>query len=156
MLSEIFLLILVICLIIFLYFIFAKPLLSPELPQYSMGQACIGSNCFNVEFAETPAQRERGLMFRKELKKNEGMLFIFDKEAIYSIWMKNTLIPLDILWIDSNYKVVYISQGALPCKSLICPSIIPSSKAKYVLELNAGTCGEAGLGVGDEVHISVN
>ena len=94
-------------------------------------------------------------MYRKELDKNKGMLFIFDKEGIYPFWMKNTLIPLDIIWIDSNDKVVFISQNVQPCKNLICPSIFPTVKAKYVLEVNAGVCQEIGLKVGDELTIDI-
>ena len=94
-------------------------------------------------------------MYRTELDKDKGMLFIFDKEGIYPFWMKNTLIPLDMIWIDSSNKVVFISQNVQPCKSLICPVIIPSASAKYVLEINAGICEELGLKIGDEVEIKI-
>jgi len=150
---EILLLIIAIVFLICLFIFFAKTALSPTPNQESLGSVCIGEKCFSVELAKTEAQRERGLMYKNELDKNKGMLFIFDKEAIYPFWMKNTLIPLDMIWIDSNNEVVFFSQNLQPCKTLICPSIIPPVKAKYVLEINAGICQKIGLELGDELNI---
>jgi len=126
----------------------------PGLLQNSAGTACFKGKCFKVELAKTPAQWEQGLMDRQKLDPGAGMLFIFDKEGGYPFWMKNTLIALDMVWIDSSNKVVFISQNAQPCKSLVCPSIVPNSKAKYVLEINAGICQEMGLKLGDLLDIA--
>jgi len=123
--------------------------------QEALSSVCIGKNCFQVELEKTEAQREQGLMFRKELDKDKGMLFIFDKEGFYPFWMKNTLIPLDMVWIDANNNVIFFAQDVQPCKSFICPSVIPTGKAKYVLELNAGTCKDIGLKLGDTVDINI-
>ena len=106
-----------------------------------------------MELAKTEAEREKGLMNRTSLDSNKGMLFIFDKEDIYSFWMKNTLIPLDMIWINQNNKVVFISKNAQPCKTLICPVITPTVNAKYVLETNAGLSGKFGFKPGDAVDI---
>jgi hypothetical protein len=114
-------------------------------------QVCIKEKCFSVEIAETPYKRTIGLMFRKELDKDSGMLFVFDKEGIYSFWMKNTFIPLDIIWIDKDGKAVFISENTQPCKMFDCSSIKPSENAKYVLEINAGLVKEIGLNIGDRV-----
>jgi uncharacterized membrane protein (UPF0127 family) len=74
------------------------------------------------------------------------MLFVFEKEALYPFWMKNTLIPLDMIWIDVQGKVIDI-QTANPCTTDTCQDYIPSAKALYVLELNAGTSKRIGLQV---------
>ena len=100
-------------------------------------------------------------MHRKELEKGSGMLFIFDREGIYPFWMKNTLIPLDIVWIGSDNKIVFISQNVQPClpakgdKFLACPTVMPPVRAKYVLELNAGMCEKDGYKIGDEAIINI-
>lgn len=156
MLFEILLFIIVVFLLVYLFFIFARIALSPGPQQYSLGSVCIKEKCFSVELARTDTERERGLMLRTQLDKDKGMLFIFEKEGIYSIWMKNTFIPLDIVWADSQGKVVYISENAQPCQSLICPSAVPATKAKYVLEVNAGICKEVGIKLGDELGINID
>ena len=152
---EILLLIIVIAAIGYLLFYLADTLFSPATIQNSGNQVCFGSHCFFVKLAKTTAEKEKGLMFVKQLDKNSGMLFIFDKEGAYPFWMKNTLIALDIIWIDSGGKVVFISQGAQPCKNIICPQINTSIKAKYVLEINAGISEEIGLKVGDELKLNI-
>lgn len=156
MIYEILFLLIAIILLAVLFFGFADPLLSPSFPTGLFGTVCYENNCFNVEVAKTAAQRERGLMYRAQLPKDGGMLFIFNKQGIYPFWMKNTLIPLDIIWINEENKITSITFGAQPCKSLMCPSIVPSGVAKYVLELNAGTCEKIGLGVGDYLQINTN
>lgn len=126
--------------------------MSSNYVENGTGFVCIRDNCFEVEVAKTEAQRDRGLMNREELGRDKGMFFVFDKEGIYPFWMKNTLIPLDIIWADSNGKIVFISQNVQPCKSLICSSVYPNVKAKYVLEVNAGICESLDIKVGDQVN----
>ena len=145
-----------IILLLFLLFYPAGVIISPTEDNNSSGYLCIKGNCFQVQLAETELQREKGLMHVKELDKDKGMLFIFDKEGIYPFWMKNTLIPLDMIWIDSNYKIVFISQNVQPCRSLICPSIIPNAKANYVLEINAGILQNLGIKIGDMAEFKIN
>lgn len=113
---------------------------------------CFGDKCFMVEVADTPEGRAEGLMFRESLEPDKGMLFVFDQESEYGFWMKNTIIPLDIIWINSDGEVVFISKETQPCDES-CPSIRPDRRAKYVLELNAGVSDEIGLGIGDEIKI---
>ena len=152
---KILLLVIFVVVLVYFYLYFSRTLFSPSSQQYSTGSVCFKENCFSVELAKTEAERERGLMYREKLDENKGMLFIFDKEGIYPFWMKNTLIPLDIIWISSENKVVFIGQNTRPCKSLICLSVTPSVKAKYVLELNAGTSEKIGLRLGDEVKMII-
>jgi len=109
-----------------------------------------------VEIARTPAQRARGLMFRTDLPKNSGMLFIFETEALHGFWMANTKIPLDIVWIDSTGKIVDISKNTPPCTQTgnlqaICKTYKPKIPALYVLELNGGWTNENELKIGDNV-----
>jgi uncharacterized membrane protein (UPF0127 family) len=139
----------------YLFFHSANILLAPATQQSLQNQVCFGQQCFSVELAKTEAEREKGLMNRTQLDKNAGMFFIFDKEGVYPFWMKNTLIPLDIIWIGAFNKVVFISQNVQPCKSLICPMINPSARAKYVLEINAGVVKNFGIKTGDEVKLNI-
>lgn len=114
-------------------------------------QACFGDSCFKLELATTPEQRSQGLMFRKELDPDQGMLFIFEEEGNHCFWMKNTYIALDMIWLDSNKEVIHIAKNVQPCKTKICPSICPGKMAKYVLEVNAGTCDSLRLRIGDSL-----
>ena len=116
----------------------------------SQNRVCFRENCFQVELALTPEQQAQGLMFRQNLDPDKGMLFIFQEEGIYPFWMKDTLIPLDMIWMDSNKTVVFIKKDAEPCGSGDCPLINPGKKAKYVLEVNAGAAERIGLQEGDE------
>ena len=152
-----FLIVVAIILLGILWFIFYRPGPLPltNSKQGLLSSVCVNGNCFQVELARTETERDRGLMYRTELDKNKGMLFIFDNEGIYPFWMKNTVIPLDMLWIDGNGKVVFIAQNVQPCKTLICPSVFPTGSAKYVLELSAGMCQQFGLKVGDKIDINI-
>lgn len=120
------------------------------------GQVCFKNNCFNVELAITNEEQMRGLMFRKSLGQKRGLLFIFDVEGEYSFWMKNTLIPLDIIWINENKEVVFISENTQPCKEDSCPTVSPNQKAKYVLEINGRTSKEIDLKVGERLEFNIN
>jgi uncharacterized membrane protein (UPF0127 family) len=111
---------------------------------------------FYVELAITAEERSRGLMFREQLEPDKGMLFIFEQEGVYPFWMKNVVIPLDIIWIDKDGKVVAISKDTRPCTEEPCPSINPGLKARYVLELCGGTADKIGLVVGEEVEFQVS
>ncbi len=90
---------------------------------------------FNVEFARSEAEKARGLMFRERLADDEGMLFMWNTSSLRQFWMKNTLINLDILFIDSDYRVVHIEESAQKGSLRIISSLLP---VQYVLEINAG------------------
>ena len=111
---------------------------------------CFQNNCFSLEIADTPEKRAQGLMFREELPEGQGMLFVFEREGVYKFWMKDTLIPLDIIWLDSEGEVVFIKDSAQPCGPDVCEYINPEKQAKYVLELKAGTAEGLGLKPGDK------
>jgi uncharacterized protein len=106
-----------------------------------------------VEIADEDDEREQGLMFRKNLEENEGMLFVYDNEREMKFWMKNTLIPLDILFLDGTRTIVDIRTMA-PCERDPCklyPSALP---AQYALEVNAGKASDWELEVGDQLEFS--
>jgi hypothetical protein len=117
---------------------------------------CFKNNCFEVELAITDEEQMLGLMFRKSLDQNRGMLFVFREEGMHSFWMKNTFIPLDIIWINKQTEIIFISENTQPCHQDTCPSIAPDKKAKYVLEINGGISKEIGLKVGDSAEIYLN
>jgi uncharacterized membrane protein (UPF0127 family) len=87
-------------------------------------------------------------MFRRNLSADAGMLFIYDSEGDYIFWMKNTLIPLDMIWLDSNLRVVHI-ETATPCQSDPCPTYDARANSKYILEVNGGYAKEHGISEGD-------
>jgi uncharacterized protein len=111
---------------------------------------------FAIEIAADDASRERGLMFRDEMAADHAMLFLFDHPAMQAFWMKNTRIPLDILYFDQNYKLVSMQQRVPPCRSAgdDCPAYPSSAPAQYVLELNAGVADKLGVKEGDELKVT--
>ncbi len=117
------------------------------------GKVCFKDNCFNVDISITLEERSRGLMFKESLDINQGMLFIFDKNDIHSFWMKNTLISLDIIWINEEKEIVFIKEMASPCEEKFCTTINPLVLARYALEINGGLSRKIGLQIGDKISI---
>lgn len=124
-------------------------------PKDETASICIKNACYEVEIADDAAERARGLMFRESLGEGKGMLFVFDNVSKHSFWMKNTLIPLDIVWLDSQGKIVYISQNTPLCAANPCPSYTPEKPAKYVLEIAAGQAEKNTLQLGDRANIEL-
>ncbi len=105
---------------------------------------------FIVEVADDDAERARGLMFRDELPEGHGMVFVHEAEAPQAYWMKNTKIPLDILYFDQQRKLVSVQQGVPPCSAGDrCPPFASEGPAQYVLELNAGVAATLDVKPGD-------
>lgn len=107
-----------------------------------------------AEIASDEASRERGLMFRKALPEDEGMLFVFPTLDYQGFWMKNTLIPLDMIWLNERKEIVYFVT-AIPCKKDPCDSYIPMQKALYVLEVHAGFVKKHRLALGQQLAFEV-
>ena len=103
-----------------------------------------------VEIADTKEKREKGLMFRSSLDTNKGMLFILPYPYFASIWMKNTSLSLDILFISEDNIIVDSLREVLPFSEKIYTSKMIT---KYILEINAGLIKKLGIDIGDEVHI---
>jgi uncharacterized membrane protein (UPF0127 family) len=109
---------------------------------------------YSVEVADTHDERARGLMFRDRLDAGTGMLFVHDAEQPLAYWMKNTRIPLDILYFDQDRKLVSVSRGVPPCSlGDRCPNYPSRGAALYVLELNAGIASQIDVQPGDELKI---
>jgi uncharacterized protein len=114
----------------------------------------INGKRYAVEIADTPDSRERGLMFRQEMPAEKGMLFIFEDEEVRSFWMKNTYIPLDILYFDEGRRLVSAQLDVPPCgEQERCPPYPSAGPSKYVLELNAGESNNLNLKPGDLLRI---
>jgi uncharacterized membrane protein (UPF0127 family) len=107
-----------------------------------------GSHKFTVELATTPAQMEQGLMFRRSLAPDSGMLFDFKTPSMATMWMKNTLIPLDMLFVDEHGRIVNIAERAVPEST---DTIAAAAPVRAVIELNGGTVARLGIRPGDQV-----
>jgi uncharacterized protein len=103
---------------------------------------------FRIELAETPAQLERGLMRRTEIASDEGMLFLFPPEHVPHMWMKDTLLPLDMLFADNDGKIIHIAEDAKPGSLEI---ISPNRYVRAVLEVPAGTARALRIRTGDRL-----
>ncbi len=104
---------------------------------------------FQVEIADTPAERQMGLQYRRELADNHGMIFLFPDDESHAFWMKNTPIPLDIIFISAQRQIVGIVENTIPF-SLDSRSV--SGESRYVLEINGGLSKRYGFGAGDSVR----
>lgn len=104
----------------------------------------------NAEVADNNEERTNGLMFRQKLDENDGMLFVFDNENYQTFWMKNTLIPLDIIFINKNLEVVDI-KNAVPCKEEPCTLYKSSKPAIYVLEVNGNFTAKNKIKLGSRI-----
>jgi uncharacterized membrane protein (UPF0127 family) len=104
---------------------------------------------FDVEIAETEETRHLGLMFRENMQEDQGMLFIFPNEEYQSFYMKNTIMPLDIIFINSKKQIVKIHRSTTPYSEKSLPSLKP---AMYVVELNAGTADKYKIKEGDYIE----
>jgi hypothetical protein len=102
-----------------------------------------------VEIADTPAKREMGLQYRNDLGDDQGMLFLFPAEEVLTFWMKNTPIPLDMLYIGSDMKIVGIVHDAVPF-SLTARSV--GAPSRFVLEIKGGLAKRLGIEAGDSVR----
>jgi uncharacterized protein len=109
----------------------------------------------NVEYATTAVELAQGLMFRNSLNASSGMLFVFDDESIRTFWMKNTLIPLDMIFISSNLTIVDIVKNAQPCAQDPCQLYESKLPARYVLEVNGGFSEFQNIGEGNTVTVDL-
>ncbi|MEI9932426.1 MAG: DUF192 domain-containing protein [Rhizomicrobium sp.] len=111
-----------------------------------------GHRDFKVEVAGDDASREKGLMFRKKMAADAGMIFDFHTTVMTSFWMKNTILPLDIIFIRSDGTISSVAANAVPMSE----SPIPSSEpVRAVLELNAGRAAALGIAPGEKVHSAI-
>jgi hypothetical protein len=116
-------------------------------------QLSINGVNFDVELAITQSEHNHGLMGRTTLETNRGMLFVYDEPRQISFWMKSTLIPLDILFFDSDGTLLEFFADTPPCKKEPCKTYTNQSPAQYVLEVSAGTARRLKLKRGDTFTI---
>jgi uncharacterized membrane protein (UPF0127 family) len=108
----------------------------------------------SVEIPKTMADYQKGLSGRKSIRENQGMLFIFEREAYWPFWMQKMYFPIDIIWLDKNCQVVYIERHLPPCeRETNCPSVKPNRPAQYVLETVAGFTDKYHVYVGEQLDI---
>jgi uncharacterized membrane protein (UPF0127 family) len=112
-------------------------------------------HCVLAELAATPKTLTRGLMSREKLPEKRGMLFVFPRPDFWHFWMKNTMIPLDIIWIDTSRRIVSIAFDAQPCLTEPCIEYIPTDKALYVLEVASGVAKKWNLKSRDRLIFDV-
>ncbi len=115
----------------------------------NIDEICFEDNCFEIEIADSPQERQIGLMYREQMDEDEGMLFIFEEEGSYNFWMKNTLISLDIIWMNKDFEVVYIEHNAQPCLETYCDNFGSEDSSKYVLEIDGGLAERLNIQIGD-------
>jgi hypothetical protein len=113
-----------------------------ESVEFPRGIIMIDDVPLEVQIADTEPRRVRGLMFQDQLPYDQGMIFVFDKPGLYSLWMLNMQFPLDMIWFDEEGKIVHIEKDVPPCKTPLeiasCQSIVPEGQAVYVLEVTSG------------------
>jgi uncharacterized protein len=130
-----------------LFFLVALPALALDRNTVEITSKT-GVHVFTVEIADTNAARERGLMYRRDLPEGRGMLFDFFKDQPVGFWMKNTYIPLDMIFIRSDGRIVSIAENAEPLSERVIPSAAP---VRAVLEVKGGTARRLGIQPGDQV-----
>jgi len=114
-----------------------------EAVDFPIGTIKIDDQVLQVQIADTEPRRVRGLMFQEQLPYDNGMIFVFDEPGFHSLWMLNMQFHLDMIWFDSDGKVVYIEKNVPPCKSALetvtCTGVNPGeNEALYILEVTAG------------------
>ncbi|ANK85541.1 MULTISPECIES: DUF192 domain-containing protein [Rhizobium] len=136
-----------------LFFLVALPALAEEEMRFDKEPLLIQTAAgkmlhFTVEVAATGDQRARGLMFRKSMADDAGMIFDFGQTRRVAMWMENTILPLDMLFADDTGTIRHIKENAKPYSRDIIDSMSP---VKYVVELNAGIVGKLGIKPGDRI-----
>jgi len=126
----------------------AQDPVSFERAELSIETAAGSIHRFDVELALTPRQKARGLMFRSEMAADAGMLFVYSRPQVITMWMRNTDLPLDMLFIAADGRIAHIAERAVPRSDR---TISSRARVTAVLELNGGTARRLGIAVGDRV-----
>lgn len=129
-------------------------LLLRRFVKYRYAAAELGGEKVRLMLADSFLKHMLGLMHMRSLAQNEGMLFVFKRDAKYGIWMLNMLFPIDILWLDKDLRIIDIVEGAEPCRNIFgCRTYTPSKEARYVLELNAHASSKLSLHIGSKIRV---
>ena len=125
----------------------------PQTPAAAGPRVALPSGAvYRVEVARTPKELAQGLMYRESLPERTGMLFLFSDNAPHRFWMKNTQIPLDIIWMDADGRVLFVSVNTPPCRADPCPSYGPETPASAVLEIAGGMAEKEKVAAGARVR----
>lgn len=128
---------------------------TPTAPPAGGPRAVMPSGAvYRLELALTPEDQAQGLMYRESLPPNTGMLFVFPESEPHHFWMKNTMIPLDMIWMDESGKVVFVSVNTPPCKADPCATYGPDGPARQVLEIAGGMAAKEKISVGSTLAIT--
>ena len=140
--------------LLFLFPLFAAPAQVPAAADLQPLEIATksGVHVFAVEMASTPEEQAKGLMFRRHMPEGQGMLFDFHREQPTSFWMKNTYIPLDMIFIRGDGRILRIAENTVPLSEALVTSGGP---VRAVLEVNAGTARKLGIAPGDRVAHSI-
>lgn len=125
-----------------------QPMLLPVDPAPLIVQTAGGERSFSVEIADNETNRARGLMFRQSMPDDRGMLFVFERTRPLSFWMRNTPMPLDLVFIGEDGRVI----ATLPGEPFSEAPISPGVPSRFVLELKRGTAAESGIAPGDRMR----
>lgn len=124
------------------------PMMLADSPQPLVAETANGPKRFSIEIADSPEKRERGLMFRQSMGDDHGMLFVFPDTGPRAFWMKNTPMPLDLIFIGEDGRVRALMHG----EPFSTDTISPGVPVRFVLELKAGSAQKAGIAVGDRLR----
>ncbi|MSP87220.1 MAG: DUF192 domain-containing protein [Alphaproteobacteria bacterium] len=123
---------------------------SPAFPKSALTiETASGTHRFNIELAQTPEQMSFGLMFRKQMAPDAGMLFVYESPRMAAMWMKNTYIPLDMVFIGADGRIVNIAERTVPHSEA---TVASNGPVRATLELNGGTASRLGIKPGDRVR----
>ncbi|MEM0148032.1 MAG: DUF192 domain-containing protein [Candidatus Micrarchaeaceae archaeon] len=123
-----------------------------KLQKYNKIPIHIGRKSIQAIIADTWVKRMLGLMYFENLPINTCMLFIFGNESLHEIWMHGMLFSIDVLWIDSNMKIIDIQENLPPCKGINCKIYKPCKPSKYIIELEAGYIKKNKIKKGLPIH----
>jgi uncharacterized protein len=121
----------------------------PSRPRVAMPSGAV----YRLELAKTPEEQAQGLMFRESLPERAGMLFLFPEAGVHKFWMKNTMIPLDMIWLDGDGRVLFVSADTPPCRADPCQSYGPDGPAASVLEIAGGMAKREKVALGERLKI---
>jgi uncharacterized membrane protein (UPF0127 family) len=132
-----------------------SPTASPAPPLVAAGPRVVmpSGAVYRLDLAKTPEEQTQGLMFRESLPDRVGMLFLFPGAGVHKFWMKNTMIPLDMIWLDGGGRVLFVNADTPPCRADPCPSYGPDGPAASVLEIAGGMAKREKVAVGETLKI---
>ena len=114
-----------------------------------------GGRRFTAEIADTPARQARGYMHRAEIGPDDAMVFVFSTPGVRTFWMKNVLVPLDMIWMDETFRIVHIDHAVPPCRADPCPTYGTIRATRHVLEVAGGVARAERLAIGAQLQITI-